>query len=464
MPILTYFHYNHHLPLLHLRVAAAASSTSFASLFRSFLLHLACRCLRPDQLDDRIAKMPKAEHRNSPEQEPAAASGRRRRGKKPRGRTGAGARGSRDAPEEQPPPPAADAAERRRLKREPAAAEVAPDDEEFFVDTMPMPPRGDALKRMIAFRAQTRHPLDDWDAPLQTNEISKERHDKLLKGAWSKVHSQIVEDAMQFAIDDDDISAVHNSWWSKQLTPRVFRYASHARYFVRKSAAAAASGDDFLARDAIDAAASDDAKEETTEEAKKEAKKKAKEEPGKKAALLQRRAKSAPKAPSFMRPQCKLVSRPGASASASSAGAHGKSAARRFRRRLTSCALRLTSTGGRRYEEGRSPQPAPFTAFGRGHRSRQQAADAARAAVLAPIDRPSAGTKRSRPRRHDGRVPEDPADVDEDALLRRPGYPAPQLQRFLARRIVHDSHALRHMTSKVVKDELRDSMDRDRRR
>ena len=81
-------------------------------------------------------------------------------------------------------------------------------------------------------------------------------------------------------------------------------------------------------------------------------------------------------------------------------------------------------------------QPKPKT------RSREATAVAATAAEFGPIDRPAVRRKRDA-RPHTKREPEDPDDVDEDALLMRPGYDRPNLQRFLTRRIVHDSRALR---------------------
>ena len=109
MPILTYFHYNHHLPL-----TSTCCRCHFLDIFPhpcpAAFRSSSLRCIRTIQLADSIVSMPKAEHRNSPEQEAAASSRRAgRRGKRqPRNRA-ADAKGARDTRGD-PPPPAADAA------------------------------------------------------------------------------------------------------------------------------------------------------------------------------------------------------------------------------------------------------------------------------------------------------------------------------------------------------------------
>ena len=156
-----------------------------------------------------------------------------------------------------------------------------------------------------------------------------------------------------------------------------------------------------------------------------------------------------PKRNILLKARPKSVAAPRA-ASASAAGQQGKTASRRHRRRLASMAARLRSNP---HAPSVAPEPGPgavkkavtLMKATPKRRSRMAAAIKANEAAQEPIERPTPLPRRRKrdARPHAKREVEDPADVDEDALLMRPGYDDANLQRFLTRRLVHDSRALR---------------------
>ena len=96
---------------------------------------------------------------------------------------------------------------------------------------LPEPPTEAHMEANRAYIASLDLGADwSWDSALSEQECDHNMFAKFMMGKWTKAHYFICADALSFAVSIEDIHHVIAANHAQKLTPRVFRFASHAQF------------------------------------------------------------------------------------------------------------------------------------------------------------------------------------------------------------------------------------------